>query len=71
MHGRLYGLLAALSFAACLASGVIFFLGCVEPETYRKTLAASSLAWFLSAAAWSGRKRKSPENHGESNSAGM
>jgi hypothetical protein len=70
MHGWLYGLLAALSFAACLASGVLFFLGYVESETYRNALAASSLAWFVFAAIWSGRTVKSPRSHEGRGSAG-
>jgi hypothetical protein len=58
MHSWLYGLGAAVSLAACLASGVLFFLGYVEVETYRNVLAAASLAWFIFAAAWSGKTAK-------------
>ena len=67
----LFGLLAALSLAACLASGLIFFLGYVEAETYRRALAAASLAWFIFAAAWSGKTTKPPKNHGEGNSTAV
>ena len=69
MHRTLYGLLAALSFAACLGSGVLIFLGYIETETYRKMLAVASLAWFVSAAAWSGKPTKPLEKHGEANSS--
>jgi hypothetical protein len=58
MHSWLYGLGAAVSLAACLASGVLFFLGYVEADTYRNVLAAASLAWFIFAAAWSGKTAK-------------
>ncbi len=71
MHRTLYGLLAALSFAACLASGVLIFLGYIETETYRTMLAVASLAWFLFAAAWSGKPTRPLEKQGEANSSGQ
>lgn len=55
MYRPLLAWLAAVSLVACLASGVAYFLGCVEAETYRNALAAASLAWFISATAWSGQ----------------
>ncbi len=63
MHRRYYRLLAALSFAACLASGVLIFLGYIEPGTYRKMLAAASLAWFVFAAAWSVKPKRPLEKN--------
>lgn len=65
MQRTLCGLLAALSYAACLASGVLVFLGYIESGTYRKTLAVASLAWFVFAAAWSGRPVAARQRHPE------
>ncbi len=70
MRRTLYGLLAALSFAACLASGVLVFLDYIEPETYRRMLAAASLAWFVFAAVWSGKTVRSRQSHNEPDSTG-
>ena len=69
MHSWLYGLGAAVSLAACLASGVLFFLGYVEAETYRKALTAASLAWFILAATWSGKTVKPQRDEEERTSA--
>ncbi len=69
MHKWLYGSLAALSLVTCLATGALFFLGYIEPETYRKGLAAASLAWFVFAAAWSGKAARSQKHHGGRNSS--
>jgi hypothetical protein len=55
MHRGLYASLAAVSLAACLASGAVYFIGYVEAESYRKALAVASLAWFIFATAWSGQ----------------
>ena len=55
MYRGLYASLAAVSLAACLASGAAYFLGYVEAESYRRVLAAASLAWFIFATAWSGQ----------------
>lgn len=65
MFRTVFGLLAALSFAACLASGMLVFLGCVESETYRRMLSVASLAWFVFAPACSGKPTRPPQNHRE------
>ncbi len=70
MQRKLYGLLAALSFAACLVSGVLVFLDYIEHETYRRMLAVASLAWFVFAAAWSGKTVSSRQSHSEPVSTG-
>lgn len=64
MHKSVCGLLAVVSLAGCLASGLLFFLGYFEAEAYRKTLAAASLAWFIFATAWSRRKTKPLKGQG-------
>lgn len=65
MFRTVFGLLAALSFAACLASGVLVFLGYVESETYRRMLAVASLAWFVFAPASSGKAVRTLQDRGE------
>ena len=69
MYRGLYASLAAVSLAACLASGAIYFLGYVEAESYRRALAAASLAWFIFATAWSGRTTGPPKKRGKRNPA--
>ena len=55
MYRGVFASLAAVSLAACLASGAAYFLGYVEADSYRKALAVASLAWFIFATAWSGQ----------------
>ncbi len=69
MFRTVFGLLAALSLAACLASGMLVFLSRVESETYRRMLSVASLAWFVFAAAWSGKSTIPEEKQGEANSS--
>ena len=69
MLRTVFGLMAALSLAACLASGILVFLGCVESETYRRMLSVASLAWFVFAAAWSGKSTRPLETQGEADSS--
>ena len=55
MLRSVYGWLAAISLAGCLAAPVLYFIGYVEADTYRNALAGMSLSWFVFATAWAGR----------------
>ncbi len=55
MSRLVYGWLAGISLAACLAAAVLYFIGYIEPGTYRSALAVMSLFWFVCATVWAGR----------------
>jgi len=57
MPRSVYGWLAGASLAACLTVPVLHFLGHVGKEAYESILAATSLCWFVFAAAWAGKER--------------
>jgi hypothetical protein len=48
---RITGGLALVSLGLCLAAPVVFFLGRISEETYKKAFLFSSIAWFILATA--------------------
>ena len=58
MPRSVYGWLAAISLAGCLAAAAFYFIGNFEAGTYRGTLAGMSLSWFVFATIWAGRSNK-------------
>ncbi len=58
MRRSVYGWLAAISLAGCLAPAMLYFIGNVEAGTYRNILAGMSLSWFVFATAWAGRSEQ-------------
>jgi len=48
---RITGGLALLSLGLCLAAPVVFFLGRISEETYRRAFLLASIAWFILATA--------------------
>lgn len=44
---RMAGGLALVSLGLCLAAPVVYFLGRISEETYRKAFLLASIAWFI------------------------
>lgn len=51
---------AIASLAACLGSSVGVFLGALDPDSFKTTFLASSVAWFAAAAFLSIRRARVP-----------
>jgi hypothetical protein len=48
---RITGWLALVSLGLCLAAPIVFFLGRISEETYKKAFLLASIAWFILATA--------------------
>lgn len=52
----LYLVLSAASLAICLAVPFLYFWGRLSLADYKTVLAVASLAWFVFATLWAGRR---------------
>jgi hypothetical protein len=48
---RITGGLSLVSLGLCLAAPIVFFLGRISEETYKKAFLLLSIAWFILATA--------------------
>lgn len=51
------GVLLALSFAGCLVSPALYFLGRLSQGGFKLILLGASVAWFVFAILWAGGRR--------------
>ncbi len=52
MVRRIYGALAALSLAACVAAPFLYLQQAIGEAGYKNALAAASVAWFVFGSLW-------------------
>jgi hypothetical protein len=57
MRRTLLGVLLALSFAGCLVSPALYFLGLLSQGGFKLILLGASVAWFVFATLWAGARR--------------